>query len=171
MQFRIIVEKQNRQTWSSQYSAPPKLSVVWYWPYAILCSGRYFPAISKTSWSEHSRTHITLTLTNDNFCHSKHACQRTEYRLSTINTPLYRLLRSQHGCKVFAITVYACVRVQVYSSLCHLNLQSRNSIPIPVARRRSICIEFRSFVPKELDMNLTSLKVGIHRHCSINKLN
>jgi len=24
---------------------------------------------------------------------------------------------------------------------------------------------------EELDMNLTSLKVGIHRHCSINKLN
>jgi len=35
----------------------------------------------------------------------------------------------------------------------------------------SICIGFRSFVPEELDMNLTSLKVGIHRHCSINKLN
>jgi len=35
----------------------------------------------------------------------------------------------------------------------------------------SICVSYRSFVPKELDMNLTSLKVGIHRHCSINKLN
>ena len=67
--------------------------------------------------------------------------------------------------------VYTLVRVQVYSSLCHLNLQSRKPIPIPVARRWSICIEFRPFVPKELDMNLTSLKVGIHRHCSINKLN
>jgi len=31
------------------------------------------------------------------------------------------------------------VRVQVYSSLCHLNLQSRNPIPIPFARRRTIC--------------------------------
>ena len=30
---------------------------------------------------------------------------------------------------------------------------------------------FRPPEPKELDMNLTSLKVGIHRHCSINKLN
>ena len=37
--------------------------------------------------------------------------------------------------------------------------------------RQSICIGFRPFVPEELDMNLTSLKVGIHRHCSINKLN
>jgi len=35
----------------------------------------------------------------------------------------------------------------------------------------SICVSYRSFVPKELDMNLTLLKVGIHRHCSINKLN
>ena len=35
----------------------------------------------------------------------------------------------------------------------------------------SICVSFRPFVPKELDMNPTSLKVGIHRHCSINKLN
>ena len=34
------------------------------------------------------------------------------------------------------------VRVQVYSSLCHLNLQSRNPIPIPFARRRSICDRF-----------------------------
>ena len=37
--------------------------------------------------------------------------------------------------------------------------------------RQSICIGLRPFVPRELDMNLTSLKVGIHRHCSINKLN
>jgi len=27
------------------------------------------------------------------------------------------------------------VRVHVYSSLCHLNLQSRNPLPIPFARR------------------------------------
>ena len=66
---------------------------------------------------------------------------------------------------------YAIVRVHVYSSLCHLNLQSRNPIPIPFARRQPVCVSYRSFVPKELDMNLTSLKVGIHRHCSINKLN
>ena len=65
----------------------------------------------------------------------------------------------------------SCVRVQVYSSLCHLNLQSRNPIPIPVARRRSICNRFSIAGTEELDMNLTSLKVGIHRHCSINKLN
>ena len=35
----------------------------------------------------------------------------------------------------------------------------------------AVCVSYRSFAPKELDMNLTSLKVGIHRHCSINKLN
>ena len=35
----------------------------------------------------------------------------------------------------------------------------------------AVCVSYRSFAPEELDMNLTSLKVGIHRHCSINKLN
>ena len=63
------------------------------------------------------------------------------------------------------------VRIHVYSPLCHLNLHARNAIPDPVAYRQSICIGFRTPVSEELDMNLTSLKVGIHRHCSINKLN
>ena len=68
-------------------------------------------------------------------------------------------------------SIWTCVRVHVYSSLCHRNLQSRNSIPILFAHRWAVCVSYRPFVPKELDMNLTSLKVGIHRHCSINKLN
>ena len=43
----------------------------------------------------------------------------------------------------------AVVRVQVYSSLCHLNLQSRNPILNSFANRRSVCVEFRSLVPKD----------------------
>ena len=47
----------------------------------------------------------------------------------------------------------------------------KKSLTNSIRASPAICIEFRSFVPKELDMNLTSLKVEIHRHCSINKLN
>jgi len=60
------------------------LRVGLYVTYNVVRTGQYFPAINKTSWSEHSRMHITLTSTNVNFCHSKPACQRTEYRFDTM---------------------------------------------------------------------------------------
>ena len=63
------------------------------------------------------------------------------------------------------------VRIHVYSPLCHLNLHARNPLSIPFAHRYLSVLVIGRSIPKELDMNLTSLKVGIHRHCSINKLN
>ena len=67
-------------------------------------------------------------------------------------------------------TLYLCKDPRVQPPLSS-KFAVKKSLIDSIRASLSVCIEFRSFVPEELDMNLTSLKVGIHRHCSINKLN
>ena len=78
----------------------------------------------------------------------------------SVETDSVRVCRSYSKCKGLRVQPPLSSKFACKKSLI-------NSIRAPL----SICIGFRPFVPEELDMNLTSLKVGIHRHCSINKLN